>query len=275
MKLGLATFTTDYSMPPDALAVAAEERGFESLFFPDHTHVPVVQASEFPDGGEVPLAYKHGIDPMVAMAAAATATSRIRLGTGVCLVVERDPIILAKQVASIDHLSGGRVELGIGAGWSAEEMGNHGTEFATRYTLMRERVEAMREIWTKDEAEYHGKLVDFDRIWSWPKPVQQPLPVLMGGKGQKTLQRAVEYADGWIPPIAWIDDLAASITELQRLAAEHGRDPLPVTVMGVKGREELLRQLEEIGVTRAVISLPVAGPDEILPRLDHYARLLT
>lgn len=275
MKLGLATFTTDYSMPPDALAVAAEERGFESLFFPDHTHVPVVQASEFPDGGEVPLAYKHGIDPMVAMAAAATATSRIRLGTGVCLVVERDPIILAKQVASIDHLSGGRVELGIGAGWSAEEMGNHGTEFATRYTLMRERVEAMREIWTKDEAEYHGKLVDFDRIWSWPKPVQQPLPVLMGGKGPKTLQRAVEYADGWIPPIAWIDDLAASITELQRLAAEHGRDPLPVTVMGVKGREELLRQLEEIGVTRAVISLPVAGPDEILPRLDHYARLLT
>jgi probable F420-dependent oxidoreductase len=262
-------------MPPAALALAAEERGFESVFFPDHTHVPVKLTSAFPDGGEVPIAYKHGIDPLVAMAAAAAVTSRIRLGTGVCLVVQRDPIILAKQVASIDHCSNGRVELGVGAGWSAEEMANHGTDFSTRWMLLRERVEAMREIWTKDEAEYDGTLVSFGPIWCWPKPKQRPAPpVLIGGSGPKTLERVVRYGDGWIPPLAWVGDLAERIATLRRLAAEAGRGPLPVTVMGVKGRPELIRELEGIGVSRVVISLPAAGPDEILPRLDHYARLL-
>ena len=275
LKIGLSTFPTDYSMPPAALALAAEERGFESVFFPDHTHVPVKLTSAFPDGGEVPIAYKHGIDPLVAMAAAAAVTSRIRLGTGVCLVVQRDPIILAKQVASIDHCSNGRVELGVGAGWSAEEMANHGTDFSTRWTLLRERVEAMREIWTKDEAEYSGSLVSFGPIWCWPKPKQRPAPpVLIGGSGPKTLERVVRYGDGWIPPLAWVGDLAERIATLRRLAAEAGRGPLPVTVMGVKGRPELIRELEGIGVSRVVISLPAAGPDEILPRLDHYARLL-
>lgn len=275
LKIGLSTFPTDYSMSPTALARAAEERGFESLFFPDHTHVPVELKSPFPDGGEVPLAYKHGIDPLVAMAAAAAVTTQIRLGTAVCLVVQRDPIILAKQVASIDHCSNGRVELGIGAGWCAEEMANHGTDFATRWTLLRERVEAMREIWTKDKAEFHGDLVSFDQIWCWPKPKQQPAPpILIGGAGPKTLERVVSYGDGWIPPLAWVDDLAERIATLQRLAAEAGRCPLPVTVMGVKGRPELIRQLEDIGAYRVVISLPAAGPQEILRRLDHYARLL-
>lgn len=275
LKIGLSTFPTDDSMPPAALALAAEERGFESVFFPDHTHVPVKLTSAFPDGGEVPIAYKHGIDPLVAMAAAAAVTNRIRLGTAVCLVVQRDPIILAKQVASIDHCSNGRVELGVGAGWSAEEMANHGTDFSTRWTLLRERVEAMREIWTKDEAEYDGSLVSFGPIWCWPKPKQRPAPpVLIGGSGPKTLERVVRYGDGWIPPLAWVGDLTERIATLRRLAAEAGRGPLPVTVMGVKGRPELIRELEGIGVSRVVISLPVAGRDEILPRLDHYARLL-
>jgi probable F420-dependent oxidoreductase len=275
LKIGLSTFPTDYSMTPAALALAAEERGFESVFFPDHTHVPVKLTSPFPDGGEVPIAYKHGIDPLVAMAAAAAVTSRIRLGTAVCLVVQRDPIILAKQVASIDHFSNGRVELGVGAGWSAEEMANHGTEFSTRWTLLRERVEAMREIWTKEEAEYSGSLVSFGPIWCWPKPKQRPAPpVLIGGSGPKTLERVVRYGDGWIPPLAWVGDLAERIATLRRLTAEAGRGPLPVTVMGVKGRPELIRELEGIGVSRVVISLPAAGRDEILPRLDHYTRLL-
>jgi probable F420-dependent oxidoreductase len=275
LKIGLSTFPTDYSMSPAALARAAEERGFESLFFPDHTHVPVELKSPFPDGGEVPLAYKHGLDPLVAMAAAAAVTSRIRLGTAVCLVVQRDPIILAKQVASVDQCSNGRVELGVGAGWSAEEMANHGTDFATRWTLMRERVAAMREIWTNDKAEFHGNLVSFDPIWCGPKPKQRPAPpVLIGGAGPKTLRRVVSYGDGWIPPLAWVDDLAERIATLQRLAAEAGRPPIPVTVMGVKGRPELIRQLEDIGASRVVISLPAAGSEEILPRLDHYARLL-
>jgi probable F420-dependent oxidoreductase len=276
VKLGLSTYCTDYSIGPAELAAAAEERGFESLWFPDHTHVPVDLVSNHPDG-EMPKAYYHGLDPIVSMAAAAAATTRLRVGTSVCLLIERDTIITAKEIASIDHLSGGRVEFGIGAGWNREEMANHGTVFETRFTKMREQVEALRAIWTTEEAEYHGTIVDFARIYSWPKPVQQPLPILVGGTAPKTLDRVVRYGDGWIPPLNWFTDLSLlteRLAELERKCADAGRPALPVTLMGVRGRAELLRELAEAGVERAVISLPAAPAEEILPRLDHYGPLL-
>jgi probable F420-dependent oxidoreductase len=276
VKLGLSTYCTDYSISPAALAAAAEERGFESLWFPDHTHVPVDLVSNHPDG-EMPEAYYHGLDPIVSMAAAAAATTRLRVGTSVCLLIQRDTIITAKEIASIDHMSGGRVEFGIGAGWNREEMGNHGTVFETRFTKMREQVAALRAIWTMKEAEFHGTIVDFDPIYSWPKPVQQPLPILVGGTGPKTLDRVVRYGDGWIPPLNWFSDpsmVTERIAELGRKCADAGRPALPVTLMGVRGRAELLDELAEAGVDRAVISLPAATADEILPRLDHYLPLL-
>lgn len=276
MKLGVSTYCTDYSMGPAELATAVEQRGFESLWFPDHTHVPVDLASHHPDG-ETPKAYYHGIDPMVGMAAAAAVTNRIRIGTSVCLLIERDTIITAKEIASIDHLSGGRVEFGIGAGWNREEMANHGTTFETRFTKMREQVEALRAIWTHEKAEYHGEIVDFEPIYSWPKPVQRPLPVLVGGTGPTTFDRVVRYGDGWIPPLNWFDDrsvLTQRLAELERRCAEAGRPRLPVTLMGVRGRADLLTELAEAGIDRAVISLPAATSEEILPRLDHYLPLL-
>lgn len=276
MKLGLATYCTDRSIGPDELAAAAEARGFESLWFPDHTHVPVHLESGHPDG-EVPQAYYRGFDPLVAMAAAAAVTDRIRIGTAVCLLIERDTLITAKEIASIDHLSGGRVEFGVGAGWNAEEMAHHGVDFRTRFTKLREQVEALRRIWTDDIAEYHGKIVDFDPVYSWPKPIQQPLPVLVGGTGPTTFDRVVAYGDGWIPPLNWFADRSIvrdRITDLERRCAEANRPRLPVTLMGVRGRADLLKELADAGVDRAVISLPAAPADEILPRLDHYLPLL-
>src|SRR5882757_11580314 len=182
MKLGVAIFPTDYTIRPDDFARACEERGFESIWFPEHTHIPTSRKTPYPAGGELPKEYLHTHDPFVALMAAAGATKKIKLATGICLVVERDPIITAKEVASLDVLSNGRVLFGIGGGWNAEEMENHGTVFKTRWKLLRERVLAMKEIWTKDEAEFHGEFVSFDPIWSFPKPVQKPHPpILMGG----------------------------------------------------------------------------------------------
>src|ERR671936_1276605 len=184
MRFGVAMFPTDYSMEPAELARMAEERGFESLFFPEHTHIPASRRTPYPPGGELPDEYSHTLDPFVALTAAAAATERLRIGTGICLVVERDPIVTAKEVASLDRLSGGRFLFGVGAGWNREEMANHGTDPRRRHELMRERVEAMKAIWTEDEASYHGRYVDFDRIWAWPKPLQRPHPpVIVGGNG--------------------------------------------------------------------------------------------
>ncbi|MDR7532408.1 MAG: LLM class F420-dependent oxidoreductase [Armatimonadota bacterium] len=200
MKFGVIIFPTDYSISPVELGRAAEERGFESIWFPEHTHIPTSRRSPWPGGGELPREYSHSLDPFVALAAVAGVTSQIKLGTGICLVVERDPIILAKEVASLDHLSGGRFLFGIGGGWNLEEMENHGTNPNTRWRLLRERVLAMKRIWTEDAAEYHGRFVNFDPIWSWPKPIQKPHPpVIIGGNGPRTLQRVIEYGDGWMP----------------------------------------------------------------------------
>jgi probable F420-dependent oxidoreductase len=275
MHVGLTTFSHAGSMPPGELAAAAEARGFESLFLPEHTHIPVARRTPYPNGGELPDVYKRGLDPFVALAMAAAATERLRLGTAVCLVPEHDPIVLAKVVATLDHCSGGRVLLGVGAGWNREEMRNHGTDPGTRFDLLRERVLAMRQIWTQDEAEFHGQLVDFDPIWSWPKPIQQPgPPVLIGGAGPRTIDRVLDYGDGWIPPMGWISELASSVTELRRREAGLGERRRPVTVVGVKPTPEVFEQLAALEIERAVIAIPPEAADDTLRRLDRYVALV-
>ncbi|MGH8907297.1 MAG: LLM class F420-dependent oxidoreductase [Egibacteraceae bacterium] len=277
MKLGLYMFPTDYAIRPDELARAAEEHGFESLFVPEHTHIPASRTTPWPGGAQLPREYPHTYDPFVALAFAAAVTERLVLGTGICLVVERDPITTAKEVASLDHLSGGRFLFGVGGGWNREEMANHGTDPRTRFDLMRERVLAMKAIWTQDEASYQGDFVTFDRIWSWPKPAQRPHPpVLVGGNGQKALERALDYGDGWMP-IAEGDrgQLAAHIVELGERAADRGRAALPVTLFGVRAREDDVAYWQGAGVERVLFPLPPAPADEILPRLARYAKLIS
>jgi probable F420-dependent oxidoreductase len=272
MDFGVLHFATDYSVDIRDLARALEERGFESLFLAEHTHIPVCRRSQRPGGGELPLRYSHTLDPFVALAAAASVTTRLRLGTGICLIVERDPIITAKEVASLDLLSGGRVLFGVGGGWNREEMENHGTDYRTRWGLMRERVLAMKEIWTSDEAEFHGRHVDFEPLWSWPKPLQRPHPpVLMGGNGPRSLERVVEYADGWMP-LADRGEVVARIPELQELAARAGRGPIPVTACQAPPEE--IERYREAGVTRWVSALPAMPGDETLGELDRLAELV-
>src|SRR5580693_4064334 len=197
---GAMMFPTDYAIQPVELAQAVEARGLDSLFFPEHTHIPTSRKSPWPGGGDLPTEYWHTHDQFVALTAAAVATKRIKLGTGVCLVIERDPIVLAKEVASLDMISGGRVLFGIGGGWNVEEMENHGANSKKRWKTVREKILAMREIWTKEEAEFHGEIVNFDKIWSYPKPVQPGgPPVLMGSGSKKVFERVADYCDGWLP----------------------------------------------------------------------------
>ena len=244
MELGLAHFATDYGMQPADLARRAEELGFESLFFPEHTHIPASRRTPYPAGGELPHEYSHTLDPFVALTAAAAATERLLVATGICLVVERDPITTAKEVASLDLVSGGRFLFGAGAGWNEEEMENHGTDPRRRFGLMRERVEAMKAIWTEDEAEYHGRYVDFDPIWSGPKPVQRPHPpILVGGNGAKVLDRVLAFGDEWMPN--GLGDEAkffARIAELQEGARAQGRDPIPVTFSGAPSKPDVIER---------------------------------
>src|SRR5688572_6705929 len=209
-----------------------EERGFESLFFTEHTHIPASRATPYPAGGELPEEYRRILDPFVGLTAAACATKDLKVGTGLCLIVERDPIVCAKEVATLDRVSGGRMLFGVGAGWNLEEMRHHGTDPEKRFGLMRERVEAIKEIWANDEPEYHGKYVDFDPIWCWPKPVQKPgPPVLVGGNGPRVLKRVLRFGDEWLPNRVGDDDfMIGQIEELQRLAKEAGRDPIPVSL---------------------------------------------
>jgi len=276
MHYGILMFPTDYAIGPGELAAAAEERGFESLFFPEHTHIPTSRRSPYPAGGELPKEYSHTHDLFVAMAAAAAVTKRIKIGAGICLVVERDPILTAKEVASVDHLSNGRVLFGIGGGWNAEEMENHGTAFATRWKCLRERVLAMKEIWTKDEAEFHGDFVDFDPIWSWPKPVQQPHPpILMGGGTGSARQRVVDFCDGWLP-IGIAHDVDAGMRDLAARARAAGKRPedFPVSVFGAVPDRDTLARYADLGVARVNFWVNPEPRDRVLPVLDQYAALI-
>lgn len=273
MKFGVYMFPTDYAIDPVSLGRAVEGHGFESLFVPEHTHIPTSRRSPFPGGGELPKEYSHTLDPFVALGAVAAATERLRLGTGICLVIERDPITLAKEVASLDFISGGRVLFGIGGGWNREEMENHGTDPTRRWKVLRERIEAMQQIWTEEAAEYHGEFVDFDPIWQWPKPIQKPHPpVIIGGDGANTLQRVVRYGDGWMP-IGRRADFKARIDELNRLAAAAGRADIPVTIFGAAPKPEVIDAYAEAGVERLLFHLPPAPRDEVLPLLEQRAEL--
>jgi probable F420-dependent oxidoreductase len=275
MELGLAILLTDYSISPAALGASAEERGFESLFLAEHTHIPVSRETPYPGGTELPREYSHTIDPFVGLAAAASATERLKVGTGVCLVIQRDPIVTAKEVATLDHLSDGRFMFGVGAGWNKEEMLDHGTDPKTRWGVMRERIEAMKAIWTQEEAEYHGRYVDFDPIWSWPKPVQKPHPpVLVGGVGDKVLDRVVAYGDEWIPNrVKGPDELGVRIDELQRRAEAAGRDRIPVTVFGARPEQSVLERLEAVGVTRSLFYLRPDEPAAVQRQLDRLGEV--
>ena len=227
MHYGVSMFPTRYSIGPAELARAVEERGFESLFFPEHTHIPTSRLSPWPGGADLPNEYRETFDPFLALTAAAAVTERLLLGTGICLVVERDPIITAKEVATLDLLSGGRFLFGVGGGWNREEMANHGTDPTRRFAIMRERILAMKEIWANDEAEFHGTHVDFDPVWQWPKPVQLPHPpVLVAGNGAGTIDRVLEYGDGWIPnPGRGTLKLGDGTARLQELAGNRLRGP--------------------------------------------------
>jgi probable F420-dependent oxidoreductase len=277
MKYGVAIFPTDYAIRVDELAKATEQRGFESIFFPEHTHIPTSRRTPYPLGGELPPEYSHTIDPFVAMTMAAAVTKNLKLATGICLVIERDPIVLAKEVASVDLASNGRVIFGIGGGWNSEEMENHGTAFKSRWKLLRERVEAIKALWTKEEASYHGEFVNFDPVWCWPKPVQKPHPpILLGSHGQRGMQRVVRYCDGWLPNAGRGVDLPAQIMQLRRVAEEAGRDPktISITAFAAPAERKTLTQYEAAGAERAVFFLPAAGADKVMPLLDQYAKLL-
>lgn len=273
---GVMMFPTDYAIQPIELARAVEERGLDSLYFPEHTHIPTSRRSPFPGGGELPKEYSHTHDPFVALGAAAAATKRIQLGTGICLVIERDPIMLAKECASLDMISGGRLVLGIGGGWNAEEMEDHGTDFRKRWSILRERVLAMRAIWTKDPAEYHGEFVNFPPMWAFPKPVQQGgPPVLLGSEAKRCFERVVDYCDGWMPIYRRNHKLAEGVQQLREAANRAGRrfESLRLSVFAVPGREDEAKKLIEIGFHDLIFGLPPAPADKVLPLLDSYAAI--
>jgi probable F420-dependent oxidoreductase len=279
MRIGAAMFFTDYSMAPGELARALEERGFDSVWSPEHSHIPLSRESAFPSGGELPKKYYDVMDPFLALTAAAAATTTLKVGTGVCLVVQRDPIQTAKLVASIDQLSAGRFLFGVGDGWNADEMANHGTAFATRHKLARERIEAMKAIWTQSKPEYHGEMVDFNPMMAWPKPVQKPHPpVIVGGTFPYGARRAVRYGDGWMPHRSRpaYADVAEFVPQYRQLLAESGRDPasVPMSIWGAGEDLAVLERDRKLGIDRIVISLDSAKADVILPELDRWARLI-
>ena len=271
MKFGVAIFPTDYAISMSELAPGAEELGFESVWVAEHSHIPASRLSMRPGGADLPKQYWHTMDPFIALTVAALASKRIRVATGICLLIQRDPIHTAKEVASLDLVSNGRVIFGVGAGWNREEMADHGTDFSTRWKLLRERVEAVKAIWTEDEAEYHGDMVDFGPMWSWPKPVQKPHPpILLGGSGPKILERVVRYADGWMPNRG---DTIERIPALQEMARAAGRGPIPVTVYPKPMASEIER-MAKAGVDRCIYWVPADGRDQALAKLEELGRMI-
>jgi probable F420-dependent oxidoreductase len=275
MDFGVFMFHTDYSMPIVDLAQACEARGFESLWAPEHSHIPLTRKSPWPGGAELPKMYYDAMDPFVILAAAAAATKKLKLGTGVCLVIQRDTIQTAKLAASLDQVSGGRFLFGIGGGWNQDEMEDHGTVYASRFKRMREQVEAMREIWTASKPEYHGELVDFPPMMAWPKPVQQPLPIIVGGAFPHAARRAVRYGNGWIPIAgrAVYGNFDEYFPAYKRMLAEAGRGltDVPITMFGAAENYDQLMRYRELGVARVVAGLAPEKADKTLPVLDRWA----
>ncbi len=266
MEFGIGYFATHDGMDPGAFARLIEQRGHESLFFPEHTHIPASRETPYPAGGELPHKYFHSYDLFVALSTAAAVTWKLRIASGICLVIERDPITTAKEVASVDRLSGGRLEFGVGAGWNREEMRNHGTDPRVRMAVMAERIEAMKAIWTQDEASYHGEYVNFDRIWSWPKPAQRPHPpVLVGGNGPTVLDRVLDFGDAWLPNNTG-EDLLARARELWARADR----PIDVIVMGAPAKAAALEEFEQAGVRRVVRWIPSAGLGPVERALERW-----
>jgi probable F420-dependent oxidoreductase len=279
MQFGAAMFFTDASMTPGELGPLLEQRGFESLWVPEHSHIPVVRSKPFPGGPELPRPYYDIMDPFLVLTAAAVATTTLKVGTGVCLINQRDPIQTAKMVASIDQLSAGRFLFGVGNGWDKEEMEHHGTVFETRHKMSRERIEAMKLIWTQETPEYHGEFVNFAPMQTWPKPVQQPYPpIIVGGAFPYGARRAVRYGDGWIPSAGGPgrSNIADTLPQFRQMAQEAGRNPasLPITLFRVPEDLDRLQRFRDLGVARVVISLPAARHDTILPILDRWAPLM-
>ncbi|HEX9561328.1 MAG TPA: LLM class F420-dependent oxidoreductase [Candidatus Dormibacteraeota bacterium] len=270
MKFGIAIFPTDYAISMTELGPAVEQAGFESLWVAEHSHIPASRETPWPGGAELPKHYWHTLDPFVALTAAAVATKKLKVGTGICLVIERDPIHTAKQVASLDHLSDGRFLFGIGGGWNKEEMADHGTDFSPRWKLLRERVEAMKAIWTQDASEYHGEMVDFGPMWCWPKPVQKPHPpIILGGSGPNAPKRVVAYADGWMPNRG---DVLSRLAELRELATAAGRGDIPLTVYPAATSDDI-EKMQNAGVDRCIWYVPADGREQALARLDELEKL--
>ena len=279
MHIGVFSYNTEYTMAADELAVACEERGYESLWLPEHTHIPASRESPFPGGGELPKEYIHMSDPFIGLAAAAAVTKTLKLGTGISLVTEHDPIVQAKQIASLDRLSQGRFLFGIGAGWNKEEMHNHGTPPNRRWTVLTERVEAMKALWTQDEASYHGEFVNFDRVWSYPKPLTVPHPpILLGSLSSKiALKRVVDLCDGWIPVAAAVEDLPGSIAKMYEYAESIGRNPqsIPMTCFCTNApKAHILERFQRYGAVRTVVRIPTEDRGQVRAFLDAYAPML-
>jgi len=279
MKFGASMFFTDYSMTPAALAQSLEERGFDIVWAPEHSHIPASRKTPFVFGGELPKRYYDAMDPFVTLTAAAAASKTLKVGTGVCLIAQRDPIQVAKLVASLDQISGGRFVFGVGNGWNQDEMENHGTIFTTRHKLARERIEAMKAIWTEDTAEYHGEFVDFGPMQAWPKPVQKPHPpILVGGAFPYSARRAIRYGDGWMPQItrASPTPLIELIPRFRQMAAEAGRDPLRFDIsIGAQPEDvALIKRYRDLGVNRVSTTLPSEPAETILPILDRWAGII-
>lgn len=272
MKYGIATFVTDEGIRPGPLGAALEERGFDSVFLAEHSHIPVSRETPYPGGGDLPRIYYRTLDPFVALTAAAGTTTNLLLATGIALVPQRDVIHLAKQVASLDLVSNGRAVLGVGSGWNREEMRNHGAEPKTRGPLMNERLAALKKIWTEEQAEFHGEYVNFDPIFSWPKPVQRPHPpIYVGGETPAALDRLLKYGDGWLPRGHMKPE---EIVRVRQWLADEGRPNVPVTVFGANADEGTMTGLTEAGVERVTFLLATLPEAETLTELDKLAALV-
>jgi probable F420-dependent oxidoreductase len=276
MHVGVYYFPTDYGIDIRELARALEERGFESLFVCEHTHIPVSRRTPFPGGGELPKRYFHTHDPFVALSFAAAATRTLKIGTGIALIPQRDPIITAKSVASLDQLSGGRLIFAMGGGWNVEEMENHGARYESRFKLLCERVLAMKALWTQEQAQFHGEFVDFDPVWLNPKPKQKPHPpLLLGGETDHTVRRVVEFCDGWFPRARGGWEPKSAAARLRKAAIAAGRDPssLSITVFSAPADQAALVPYREAGIARVLFEVPDLSRGEILRLLDKYAPL--